>query len=252
MIPAGALGILGRRLTAKLTAPDDERLIEQPASIEVFQQRRDRPVGVAGMKLVVFHQITMGIPVVVVVGAAGVELNKPHAPLHKATGQQAPLAKVGSAGVFQAVEGLGFLGLLREIDRLGRVLLHLPGKLIRRDAGGELAVVATREQVRRIGIPQGIEHRPLGLQRHVVWRSEVEDRVSLASQQRALVGRRHVATRPVLRPRNRPTGGVEHHHEAGQIFIHTPQAIVDPGTEAGRPRLNLAGVHLQHRRAVDR
>ena len=49
VVAAGALGVLGGRLPAELAAPDDERLVEQAAPLEVLEQAGDRLVGVAGV-----------------------------------------------------------------------------------------------------------------------------------------------------------------------------------------------------------
>ncbi len=100
--------------------------------------------------------------------------------------------------------------------------------------------------------PEGVEERALALERHVVWRGEVEDRRPLRSQERPLIGRRHVATRPILGAGDRPAGGVEHDDEAGEILVDAPEPVVDPRAEAGGARLDLAGVHLEHRRAMNR
>ena len=85
----------------------------------------------------------MGVPVVVVVGAAGIKLDEPHAPLHEPAGEQAAPAKIGSARVVEAVEFLCLFGFACQVHRLGCVLLHLPGEFVGGDPGGELAVVAT-------------------------------------------------------------------------------------------------------------
>ena len=252
VIAAGALGVLRRRLPAELAPPDHERGVEQARSLEIGEQGRDRLVGVAGVELVVFHEVAVGVPVVVVVGAARIELDEPHTPLHEPPREQAAPAEIGRPRVVEAVERLRVLSFAGEIHRLRRVLLHLPGEFVGGDAGGEFGVVAAGESVGRVGLAEGVEHRPLGLERHVVGRREVEDRRALRAQQRALVGRRHVATRPVFRPRNRSAGGIEHDDEAREVFIHAAEAVVDPRAEAGRPRLDLAGVHLQHRRPMDR
>ena len=40
VVAAGALGVFGGRLAAELAAPDDERLVEQPALLQILEQRR--------------------------------------------------------------------------------------------------------------------------------------------------------------------------------------------------------------------
>ena len=70
VIAAGALGIFRRRLPAELPPPDHERAVEEPRTLQILQQRRDRLIGVAGVEVVVLLEIPVGIPVVVVVGPA--------------------------------------------------------------------------------------------------------------------------------------------------------------------------------------
>ena len=50
VVAAGALGVLGGRLPAELAAPDDQRLVEQAALLQVLEQAGDRLVGVAGVR----------------------------------------------------------------------------------------------------------------------------------------------------------------------------------------------------------
>ena len=104
MVTAGALGELGRRLTAKFAAPDDERLVEQPPALEVLEQTGDRQVGVPRMLRMVGDDVAVGVPVVVVVGAAGVDLNEPHPALDEPTRQQALAAEVSGSGPVDSVK----------------------------------------------------------------------------------------------------------------------------------------------------
>ena len=83
-------------------------------------------------------------------------------------------------------------------------------------------------------------------------RLEIQDWASLAAQNGALIGGGHVAARPILRSANRAARGIEHHHKAGQVFIDRSQTVVDPRTECWRSAEDLARVHHQHGRAVDR
>ena len=114
MVAAGALGVLGGRLPAELAAPDDQRLVEQAALLQVLEQAGDRLVGVAGVLGVVLDDVAVGVPVVVVVGAAGVELDEAHAALDQPAGQQALAAEVVGLLLVDAVELLRLLGLLVE------------------------------------------------------------------------------------------------------------------------------------------
>ena len=85
VVPSGPFGVLGCRLATEFSAPDDQRLVEQSASFEVRDQTGDRFVGVARMEIMVLFQIGVRVPIVVVVGASGVDLNEPDAPFDEPT-----------------------------------------------------------------------------------------------------------------------------------------------------------------------
>ena len=94
VVAAGAAAVFGGGLAAEFAAPDDERFIEQAALLEVFQQGGDWLVGRAGMVRVIGDEVAVGVPVVVAVSAAGVELHEAHAALHEPAGEQAARAEV--------------------------------------------------------------------------------------------------------------------------------------------------------------
>ena len=81
-----------------------------------------RLVGAAGVVVVVLDQVAVGVPVVVVVGAAGVELHEPHAPLDESARQEAPPAELLGALLVDAVERAG-----RDDDRVRRSVLRRIG-----------------------------------------------------------------------------------------------------------------------------
>ncbi len=96
VVAAGALGVLGGRLPAELAAPDNQRRVQQATLFQVFEQAGDRFVGLAGVQVMVADQVAVSVPVVVVVGAAGVDLDEAHAALHQPPGQQALPAHHGA------------------------------------------------------------------------------------------------------------------------------------------------------------
>ena len=138
VIPTGALAVLSRWLATELTAPDDQGLIEHPALLEILDQSRDGLVGIAGMNAVVAFEAAVGIPVIIVMRPTGVDLDKANAALDKPPGQQALPTEVISSRPIDALEITGRIGLLVEINRLGRVLLHVEGKLIARNPRGQV------------------------------------------------------------------------------------------------------------------
>ena len=88
--------------------------------------------------------------------------------------------------------------------------------------------------------------------RHVLGSLEIEHRHSRRSENRSLVRRRHVAARPVLGAADRAAGGVEHDDESGQVLVLAAETIIRPRPQARAAREDLARVHLQHGRPVDR
>jgi len=53
---------LDHRCAPELAAPDHQRIIEQPALLQVFHQRRARLVGVFAIFLQVVHQVPVLVP----------------------------------------------------------------------------------------------------------------------------------------------------------------------------------------------
>ena len=125
VVPTGSLAVLSRWLANELTAPDDQGLIEHTALLEILDQSRDGLVGIAGMDTVVTLQAAVGIPIVIVMRPTGVDLNKANTTFDKSPGQQALATEVIRSRPIDTVEITGRIGLLVEINRLGRVLLHL-------------------------------------------------------------------------------------------------------------------------------
>ena len=82
-----ALGVgrvaLAERRAAELAAPDDERVVEQSALLEILHQRGRRGVGVPALLRELREEIAVLVP-------AGVhELHEPHAALEQPPGDQA-------------------------------------------------------------------------------------------------------------------------------------------------------------------
>ena len=83
---------LGARRAAELGAPDDDRLVEHPALLEVLQQAGDRQVHLGRELAVVGLDAGVGVPGAA--AAAAVEdLHEPHAALDQPPGRQAEPAE---------------------------------------------------------------------------------------------------------------------------------------------------------------
>ena len=87
-----AVAFFRHRRSAELAAPDNERLVQQAASFQVFEQPGDGTIGFAAMFAVVLFDLAMGVPLA---SGTGIELHETHASLHQPSGQQAVLAEGG-------------------------------------------------------------------------------------------------------------------------------------------------------------
>ncbi len=182
------------------------------------------------MIIVVILHVSMGIPVVVVMGATGIELHKAYTPLDETTGQQTLAAEVFGPLVVHAIEAFHVFRLLMQLHRSRSRDLHVIGQLIARDTGRQIRVVDAVGQVLIVEMVQVFQERALFIPRHAPVIGEVEDGVALGTEDRRLVVGRHEAAAPILRATDRAARLVEHDHIAGQVFVHGAQAIVHPGT----------------------
>ena len=89
VVAAGSLGVFGGGLTAEFAAPDDEGFVEEAALFEVFEEAGDGFVGAAGVLVMIVFEVAVGVPVVVIMGAAGVELDERGAAFDESTGEEA-------------------------------------------------------------------------------------------------------------------------------------------------------------------
>ena len=197
--------------------------------------------------VVVLHQVAVGVPVVVVVVAAGVDLDEAHAALDQPPGQQAlPAERRRVCVSFEAVQLLASpRSPGARSTASGACCLHLEGQLVAGDAGGQLGVVGraapgarccTRAACRaaraarlavmpagrcrsRIGVAAGADDRRPGT--------------------RPACSRSTSSSAPLIGPPRR----VEHDDEAGQVLVDAAQAVVDPRAQARAAAEDAAGVH---------
>ena len=130
--------------------------------------------------------------------------------------------------------------------------LHPVRHLVAGDASRQIRVVGPGREMVGVVLAERVEQPALHRIGHAVGPGEIEHRIVAAAEERPLERGRHVARRPVLGSGDRPAGRIEHDDEAGQILVHRAEAVVDPRPQTRTARQDLAGVHLQHRGAVDR
>ncbi len=132
ILGAAAHAVVG--CASKLAAPDDERAVQKASLFEVGDERGDGLVHTA-------HEIAVGpLDVVVAVPGAVVELHEAHTLFHELAGEKTLSAEGIGGVVADAVERLGFLVLLREVERLGHLHLHAEGEFVIVHARGEFVV----------------------------------------------------------------------------------------------------------------
>ena len=125
---------LHHRRAAELAAPDDERVVEQAALLEVLDQRRRGLVGVLAVLLEVVDQVAVLVPRLVE------ELHEPHAALDQPAGEQAVvgerrLARLGAVHVERCACGSCEMSISS-----GALALHPERHLERVDARGDLRI----------------------------------------------------------------------------------------------------------------
>ena len=155
------------RRAAELAAPDDERRVEQPALLQVRQQRADRLIDLAGRAAARRTTMSVPMPSAVRVPAAVIELDEAHAALDEPAREQAVvgerhLARLG------AVHLVDLPRLVRDVGQLRDARLHPVRQLVRRDARRRLRIAASlvlqrvrgREQVQRLAPRMADPRRP--------------------------------------------------------------------------------------------
>src|SRR6476620_2515200 len=97
-----AVGALRSWRAAELRRPDDDRLVEQTALLEILQEPRDRPIDTGTVGAVVLLQLAVGVPAAAAATAI-VDLDEADAPLDQTPGDQALPAVRRRRGVVQAI-----------------------------------------------------------------------------------------------------------------------------------------------------
>ena len=113
-IVVAAVSLLAHRSPSKLTTPDHECRIEQPATTEVLDERRNRLVHLPAEIGVAFLELRVAVPLA---ACAVIELHEPHAPLHQSAGEQAVATKRRGLLLIQPVEPLRLRRLLVKVHR---------------------------------------------------------------------------------------------------------------------------------------
>ena len=123
---------------------------------------------------------------------AAPDLHEAHAAFEQSPREQAAAAEVGGRGVVEAVARARLRGLAGEVERLGRVLLHLGGEFVALDAGFEPRIARPRLRVLAVHLAEQFEPVAVRFRRD-----------ELLLRRRREVGDRRVAAGVEDRPRVR-------------------------------------------------
>src|SRR4051794_4957001 len=88
---------------AKLAAPNNQRRFEQPALLQIFQQRRNRLVGVRRHANVILFDVVVSVPLHVARSATAYHARETDTLLHEASSQQTSPAVVVGTGLTDAI-----------------------------------------------------------------------------------------------------------------------------------------------------
>ncbi len=154
MIVIATVAVFGRRRATKLTTPDDERIVEQSALLEVVHQRGDRAIDRPAKVRNGFVVIGVRVPGLAV---SVIDLHETHAAFDESASQQAAVGEVAFAVIIACL-----LRLLVQVERVAGSELHSEGRLHGSNAGLERLVVAVSLPGFDIELPQQSELPLLG------------------------------------------------------------------------------------------
>ena len=235
-LTVGAALRVGR--PAELAAPDDERLVEHAALLEILDQGGRRLVDVAG------HLGQLVLQAAVVVPVAVVELHEAHAFLGEAAGQQG-IAREGARGVHVGPVALhDRLALSGEVHEFRDAGLHAVGHLGLADARGDFRVAGGGE-VQAIEFVGSFEQGLALVAREAFGVAKVEHWFARPAELDALVGAGQETAAPEAGKQALAGAflvGRDEHDERRQIVVHTAEAVVGPRAHARSARQLAAGL----------
>ena len=186
MITAVGLGSqlpLAVNRTAELASPDDQRLVEQSALLQISYERGTSLIDAAALQMKFRGQVVVLIP------AAMIKLDEPHAPLDQPPRQQTVRRKRSGATSVLAVQLKGRFALGREVRQLWHGGLHSEGGLVLRNASFDFDV-AEFLQTLLIQSDQRAERSPARFDRQARWVLEEQHRLTIGTKLDPLMLRR--------------------------------------------------------------
>src|SRR5262249_5106982 len=200
----------------ELAAPDHERLIEQPAALQVFQERRDWLIDMPAHRLVVAVDVVVGVPLSDEWPAARVDLHEAHPTLDQPTGQEQTRPEVSGLFAVESVLLASLVRLLGQVHRLRSVFLHLERELVRRNSSREVGIA--RVEVLLVELLDEVECPLLLFASDCLRRLQVENRGRPLAEESPLVDGREVSGPPARRATFGNAFGLWHDAVRGQVF----------------------------------
>ena len=217
------------RGAAEFAAPDDQRVVEQAALLEVGEQTGRGLVGIIALTLDGLREAAVVIP------AHVEELDEADVAFAEATGQEAVRGVGARALHVGTVEIEHMLGFLRQIEQLGHAGLHAEGHLVLGDSGLDLRVA---EDTVALVVKGGelVELFAADFTRDTFGILEVEDAFAFIAELYPLEFGGQEARTPesvVERLVVRTTASKgSHHHVGGKVGIFAAETVGRPGADA--------------------
>ena len=185
VVVIAAVAALRHRRAAELAGPDDERVVEHAALLQIGDERHAGAVDLLRLEGDAFLHAAVMIPVLVI------ELDEAHAALGQATREQA-IRGEGTVARLAAVK-LERLGpFAANVHQLRHAGLHAERHFILRDARGDLGIVRRAHCAGAFSALMAATS-PCWLARDARRIREVEDRIALAAKLHALIATRQEA-----------------------------------------------------------
>ena len=233
---------LGISRAAKLAAPDHQRVVEQPALLEVFDQGGAGLVGVLRLGLDASGQAPVMIPV------AMTKLNEADAAFGQSPRQEA-IVRVGRRARFRAVHLQHFFRLFRNVHQLRHAGLHAERQLIIFDVRGD-GRIAERAELFAIQLLHRVNQLPPRFAAHARRIGNIDHRVALVAKLHALVVGGEEPVAPVVPLQRLAAAAAGEHHERRQVVVLAAQAIGQPRAHRWPAGLLIARAHERDRRIV--
>ena len=220
--------------TAKLGAPDDEGVLQEPALFEVPNEGGGGLVEDLRVDVILRFEITMAVPVQFAPARIGAieELHEADTLFDEAAGEDAVFGKGGFVRVLRVIGTVAFqdvCGLGAEVVDLGHAELHAGSEFVAGDAGGELAIARMGFEMAGVHSLQERARSLIGVRRDS--RSREMANGIFGTHRRALERSGKEAGSPVVGSVLRHPARVGECDIRGQLLAHAAERIRYPRAE---------------------